>query len=130
MAKYLVNTMHMHTLVLLSYLVLNMHSALAGEVLRDPTQLPQNTMPMPNQTNIPSTYDGPVLQSVMLSDSVKAAIINGKQIRLGQAYNQATLIALTENTATLKAADGIETVLKMPHMMIKKNEKQDAIANR
>jgi len=120
----------MHTLVLLSYLVLNMHSALAGEVLRDPTQLPQNTMPMPNQTNIPSTYDGPVLQSVMLSDSVKAAIINGKQIRLGQAYNQATLIALTENTATLKAADGIETVLKMPHMMIKKNEKQDAIANR
>lgn len=55
---------------------------------------------------------GPVLQSVMLSQGRKMAMISGEMVVLGGRYGSARLVKLTESEAVLK--DGAETtVLKL-----------------
>jgi MSHA biogenesis protein MshK len=55
---------------------------------------------------------GPVLQSVMLSQGRKMAMISGELVVLGGRYGSARLVKLTESEAVLK--DGAETtVLKL-----------------
>jgi len=96
-----------------------------AETLRDPTQLPTDVVSLDNNLgfNSNTTSSSLVLQSVILSDKMRAAIINGQRINLGDAYQEAKLVALTENSATLVRADGNKTVLKMAHIGIKKTEK-------
>jgi hypothetical protein len=83
--------------------------------LRDPTQLPNSMANVSGDSNYMNSQQyGPVLQSIMLSTTGKAAIISGERVALNKKYrNGATLIALTEQTATLKNVDGSKTVLKM-----------------
>lgn len=85
-----------------------------AETMRDPTQLPVVFAPIASSDEVAST--GPVLQSIILSDESRAAIINGQRINIGDEYGQAILVALTENSATLQSADGKQQVLKMPHI--------------
>lgn len=101
-----------------------------AETLRDPTQLPSEFASPEMNTDFQSsaTSRGPVLQSIILSDEVRAAIISGNRINLGEQYNKAKLVALTENSATLLNGDGNKTILKMPHIGIKKTE-ETAIEN-
>lgn len=129
MAQYLgmetQQTMYLKALLAFVVPCLLSSQNLAAEVLRDPTQLPSSflnasNIDSKNQTN--AVHHGPVLQSVMLSDDVSAAIINGQKIHLGERYNQSKLIALTENSATLRNENGNKTVLKMSHMNIKSTE--------
>jgi len=55
---------------------------------------------------------GPVLQSVMLSQGRKVAVISGEMVPLGGRYGSARLVKLTESEAVLK--EGAETtVLKL-----------------
>lgn len=55
---------------------------------------------------------GPVLQSVMLSQERKVAVISGEMVPLGGRYGSARLVKLTESEAVLK--EGKETtVLKL-----------------
>lgn len=55
---------------------------------------------------------GPVLQSVMLSQGRKVAVISGEMVPLGGRYGSARLVKLTESEAVLK--EGKETtVLKL-----------------
>lgn len=98
------------TLCLLSFVTTHV----TAEDLRDPTQLPSTFSPMASTEEVGTS--GPVLQSIILSDAMRAAIINGQKINLGEDYAQSTLVGLTENSATLKAADGKKQVLKMPHI--------------
>lgn len=95
-----------------------------AETLRDPTQLPSTTgtVNMASESSAPS---GPVLQSIILSDAMRAAIINGQRINIGDAYAQSTLVAITENTATLQTADGQHTILKMPHIKFGVKQRAD-----
>lgn len=102
-------------------------NALAAE-LRDPTQLPEDFLLSNAHENTDigesgRSPSGPVLQSVMLSDSVRAAIINGKKINIGEVYQSSTLVALTENSATLQDSSGNKKILKMPHLGIKQHKK-------
>jgi MSHA biogenesis protein MshK len=55
---------------------------------------------------------GAVLQSVMISPSGRAAIINGEMVKLGQKYGDAVLIRVAESEVTLKSSTGTQ-VLKM-----------------
>lgn len=97
-------------------------SAMA-EALRDPTQLP-STVGAINTTEAKDS-SGPVLQSIILSDAMRAAIINGQRINIGDAFSQSTLVAITENTATLQTPDGQQTVLKMPHIKFGVKQRAD-----
>ena len=55
---------------------------------------------------------GPVLQSVLISASGRAAIINGEMVKLGQKYGDAVLIRVAENEVALKSGDSTQ-VLKL-----------------
>ena len=55
---------------------------------------------------------GLVLQSVMISSSGRAAIINGAVVKLGQRYGDAVLTRVAENEVVLKSGDIIH-VLKL-----------------
>lgn len=61
---------------------------------------------------------GPVLQSVMLSPSRKAAVISGEMVALGGRYGAAKLVRLTETEAVLKNGADV-TVLKL-HPLVEK----------
>lgn len=94
-----------------------------AEALRDPTQVPTNMVTGDGtQANLSQTeqYTGPVLQSVMLGAQHRAAIINGKKVKLGGKYEKATLVGLTENSATLKNTDGTTQTLMMSFGAIQK----------
>lgn len=86
-----------------------------AESLRDPTQIPAGMLASETAKNTSSTEQtsGPVLQSVMLGAQYRAAIINGKKIKLGELFEKATLVALSENSATLRNPDGTKLTLKM-----------------
>jgi len=94
-----------------------------AESLRDPTQIPSNIIATQSgeshSVTAPST--GPVLQSVMLGAQYRAAIINGQKVKLGDKYEKSTLVALSENSATLKNPDGTKQTLKMLENAVKKN---------
>jgi len=94
-----------------------------AESLRDPTQIPSNIMATQSgeSNSIAPQPTGPVLQSVMLGAQYRAAIINGQKVKLGDKYEKATLVALSENSATLKNPDGTKQTLKMPESGVKKN---------
>ena len=115
------------TLLLLSSLaiscVLSLVESANAESLRDPTQVPSNMVATDgNQTSATQATEnaGPVLQSVMLGAKYRAAIINGKKVKLGDRYEQAKLVGLTENSATLKNADGTTQTLVMTYGAIQK----------
>jgi len=62
---------------------------------------------------------GPVLQSVMLSSGRKAAVISGQMVRVGEKYEEATLVKVTDQEAVLRGEDGVLQTLKM-HPAIEK----------
>ncbi len=93
--------------------------------LRDPTQVPAEMLTAEPAKNgathmIEQAGGAPVLQSVMLGAQYRAAIINGKKVKLGERYEKATLVALSENTATLRNEDGSKQILKMLDGDVKK----------
>jgi MSHA biogenesis protein MshK len=59
-----------------------------------------------------SEASGPVLQSVMISPSFKAAIINGEMVKLGGKSGNAKLVKISESEVVLKSGDETQ-VLKM-----------------
>ena len=91
-----------------------------AEVLRDPTTPPAAFMPEATQAGA----ETPVLQSVMLGQQQKAAIISGKLVQLGKPYEQYVLVKLSETEAVLRAEDGANKVLKMQFMVEKRPANQ------
>ena len=83
-----------------------------AETLRDPT-MPANLTGAAAQANGLSNNAAPVLQSVTLGSELKYAMINGKNVKLGTRFERFTLVKLSANQATLKAADGTLQILKM-----------------
>ena len=55
---------------------------------------------------------GMTLQTVMISPTQKAAIINGVMVKLGEKYGDAVLVRVAENQVVLKSG-GAEQVLKL-----------------
>ena len=82
-----------------------------AQITNDPTQPPGGYA-----TGDPGlagdAVGGLVLQSVMISPSLKAAIISGAMVRLGDKYGDAVLIKVAENEVVLKSGEGSQ-VLKL-----------------
>ena len=88
-----------------------MPAVASPQVVNDPTRPPGGFAASdPEVTG--DAGGGLVLQSVMISPSRKAAIINGEMVRLGQKYGDAVLIKVAENEVVLKSGDATQ-VLKM-----------------
>jgi hypothetical protein len=93
-----------------------------AESLRDPTRIPSDMPSTTNKTHgVNAQYAGPTLQSIMLSSDIHAAIINGKKVNLGDHYEGAKLVNLTENSATLISHNGSKQVLRMHPSIVKQN---------
>lgn len=100
---------------------------LAEANLQDPTSPSNMTTNMPSHslgdgvTSVsPDAADSPVLQAVMLGASHKTATISGQQVVLGQKYQQATLIKITETSVVLRNPDHTTQTLTMDYIGGKK----------
>lgn len=82
-----------------------------AETFKDPTQPPPEAAM--NTSGEPMVAVGPVLQAVTISPQRKSAIISGKEVLLGQKYEDAVLLKINDNQVTLRHPDGSLEVLRM-----------------
>jgi len=82
----------------------------SAQGLADPTRPPGGVAEAAGSSATVSM--GPVLQSVMLSQGRKIAVISGEMVALGGRYGAAKLVKLTETEAVLKNGEEV-TVLRM-----------------
>lgn len=71
---------------------------------------------------------GMMLQTVMISPSQKAAIINGVMVKLGEKIGDAVLVRVSENQVVLKSG-GTEQVLKL-YSTVEKHDVKPAVEKR
>jgi MSHA biogenesis protein MshK len=84
----------------------------AAQAIKDPTRPPAGfgTAGEPAAAQAPT--GGPVLQSVMLSPSRRAAIISGQLVSRGENYGDAVLAEVAEDHVVLRRGASVQ-VLKM-----------------
>jgi len=88
-----------------------------AENLPDPTRPPSALGPLPpafgeEPENAPAPM--PVLQSIMLSASRKAAMISGQMVTLGEKFGEARLVKLTSSEAVLRTEEGLQMLKLFP----------------
>ena len=80
----------------------------SAQAMSDPTRPPTGYA----EADAGTAASGLVLQSVMISPTLKAVIINGEMVKLGGKFGSARLVKITESEVVLK--DGEESqVLKL-----------------
>ncbi len=90
-------------------------AAACAQGLKDPTR-PPGVLSAPAAEG--AVTAGPVLQSVMLSQGRKVAVISGEMVALGGRYGSARLVKLSESEAVLK--DGAETTVLKLYPLVEK----------
>lgn len=95
---------------LLGFLVPVAASAQGG-VLVDPTRPPVVSTASAKDA---APAAGPRLQSVLISPARRIAVISGKTIALGEKFEGATVVAITETTVRLRGADQNQTLHLFP----------------
>lgn len=91
-------------------LLLLLSVSAAAEGFSDPTRPPPEAL-LNADGDVAAA--GPVLQSVTISQHRKSALISGKEVLLGQKYEDAVLLKISDNQVTLRHPDGALEVLKM-----------------
>jgi len=86
-------------------------AASAQRITVDPTRPPVGLDARPTDAES-ETAGGIRLQSVMISPTQSAAIINGVMVRLGEKYGDAVLVRVAESEVVLRSG-GAEQVLKI-----------------
>lgn len=101
-------------LILLACCVLT--SLAAADSLRDPTRPPASFDSRADRGNInrDSSNSGPVLQSVLISPNRKVAIINGETVALGQKFEEAVVVKITESEVVLRNGSNLQTLKLFP----------------
>ncbi len=84
--------------------------AALAQAMTDPTRPP--TEHVVADGGEPAAAGAPVLQSVMITPTLKAAIINGEMVKLGGKFGNAQLVKVSESEVVLKSGDETQ-VLKM-----------------
>ena len=85
-----------------------------GQALRDPTEPPPARFAAP--AGAAAAPSGPVLQSVIVSDGRKLALIDGKTYRAGDKLGNATVAAISSNEVTLRGSDGTKVLKLYPNL--------------
>jgi len=81
----------------------------ASQVLHDPTEPPSAG---PLSASAAPAEAGTTLQSVIVSEGRKLAMIDGRMYRAGDKVGDATVMAISANEVTLRGPEGIK-VLKL-----------------
>jgi len=97
--------------VLLAAAMLLVPMAALSQAMTDPTR-PPGAYATGDPDAGGEAGGGPVLQSVMISPTRKAAIISGEMVKLGEKFGDAVLVKVAENEVVLKTGDATQ-VLKM-----------------
>lgn len=84
-------------------------NAALAQAMTDPTRPPVELTEAASREAASSEL---VLQSVMITPTLKTAIINGEIVKLGGKFGNAQLMKISENEVVLKSGDQIQ-VLKM-----------------
>jgi MSHA biogenesis protein MshK len=87
----------------------------AAQAIKDPTRPPAGfggTAGEPATAEAPA--GGPVLQSVMLSPTRRAAIISGQLVSRGENYGDAVLAEVAEDHVVLRRGGGLQVLRMYP----------------
>jgi MSHA biogenesis protein MshK len=84
----------------------------AAQSIKDPTRPPAGLGAAGEQASAQAPAGGPVLQSVMLSPTRRAAIISGQLVSRGETYGDAVLTEVAEDHVVLSRGGSVQ-VLKM-----------------
>jgi MSHA biogenesis protein MshK len=84
----------------------------AAQTIKDPTRPPAGFGAAGDPASAQAPAGGPVLQSVMLSPTRRAAIISGQLVSRGENYGDAVLAEVAEDHVVLKRGYSLQ-VLKM-----------------
>jgi MSHA biogenesis protein MshK len=95
-----------------------------AEALPDPTRPPGSF----GQPQDGGPTPGPVLQSVLISPTRRVAIISGKTLRVGDKFNDAQLVKISENEVVLRTGKNLE-VLKLYPLLRKQASNSRAEGN-
>jgi len=79
--------------------------------LADPTRPPNVSAEAGGDS---AAQSGPLLQSVLISPTRRAAVISGKAVALGGRFGDATVETITESAVVLRYADRRETLQLIP----------------
>lgn len=82
--------------------------------LPDPTRPPaaMNTGGEPVQ----AAPSAPVLQSILISQSRRQAIINGQTVKVGDSVGEAKVVKITDNEVVLRKGKGLQTLKVFPNI--------------
>lgn len=105
------NSEHAAAAWALSAVLALMPAIAAAQAMTDPTR-PPGAFATGDPDAAGDVGGGPVLQSVMISPTRKAAIISGEMVKLGEKFGDAVLVKVAENEVVLKTGDATQ-VLKM-----------------
>lgn len=111
-------TSHESRAVALALAVVLFSAGAAAQVMNDPTRPPSGFALGDLEGG--DAGGGIMLQSVMISPTRKAAIINGVMVKLGEKYGDAVLIRVAETEVVLKSG-ATRQVLKL-HPGVEKRE--------
>lgn len=87
------------------------HSALAAEVLPDPTR-PAAEAGLAG--DVAKVASGPVLQSVKIAPGRRSAVISGQLLAEGERFGAARLVSISESEVVLLGAEGRQTLKLFP----------------
>ena len=97
--------------------------ALAGEALHDPTR-PPTVLYAPDGA-AGTVNNGPVLQSVLISEGRRSAIISGQNVKVGDKIGNARIIRINETEVVLKTGKSLQTLRLFPDV-----EKRTVVKNK
>lgn len=91
----------------------------SAQALTDPTKPPAEISAPLTQAAVP---EGDKLQSIIISPTHRAAIINGQTVELGAKYGEARLVEVSESGVALQGAQGRQVLTLFPGVEIKRKE--------
>lgn len=90
----------------------------SAQIVHDPTRPPSGV----ESASGVAAEGGAALQSVLISPTLKAAIINGQMVKVGEMVGSARLVRVTESEAVLREGNEVQ-VLRMYPSVEKKDVK-------
>jgi MSHA biogenesis protein MshK len=99
-----------------------MPAIVLSQVMTDPTRPPTGYA----DTDVATAPAGPMLQSVMITPTAKAAIISGEMVKLGEKFGSAKLVKITESEVVLKDGDESQVLKLYPGVEMRAVEKPAA----
>lgn len=83
-----------------------------AETLIDPTHPPAALNPV--LSGVPAANGGPALQSVLVSNGRRVAIISGKEVRVNDKFGESRVVKITETEVVLRSGREVQTLKLFP----------------